>query len=82
MGDLRFSILNRGVFTSLVVGTALIAINHWSVVSTGGLPPTWQMTLTYLVPFLVSVTSSHMTSHEHANAAGANTVGASTGSDA
>jgi hypothetical protein len=48
--------LRRSALTSLVVGTILVAINQGAVLFSGQFPPslTWQIPLTYLVPFCVA----------------------------
>lgn len=54
----RPAILRRGAKVALVIGTLLLAINHWEVMSGGDLPAYWKIALTYLVPFCVSTYSS------------------------
>ena len=54
---LRFRpLLWRSLFTALVVGTALTAINQGPELLAGQVAPAllWKIPLTYLVPFLVS----------------------------
>jgi len=48
--------LRRSALTALVVGTALVAINQGAVLLAGQFPPslTWQIPLTYAVPFCVA----------------------------
>lgn len=44
----------KAIFTALVVGTILTAINHGDVILTGLAPPIWKMVLTYCVPYCVT----------------------------
>ena len=48
--------LKRSVLTALVVGTILVLINQGGLVLSGALPAslTWQIPLTYAVPFCVA----------------------------
>lgn len=41
-----------------MIGSLLIAINHWEALTSGALPALWKIALTYLVPFAVSTYSS------------------------
>lgn len=53
-------LLRRSALTALVVGTALVAINHGPAVLTGHFPPRllWQIPLTYAVPFCVATSGA------------------------
>lgn len=44
----------KAIFTALVVGTILTAINHGDVIVTGLAPPAWKVVLTYCVPYCVT----------------------------
>ncbi len=44
----------KAIFTALVVGTLLTAINHGDVILSGLVPPTWKVILTYCVPYCVT----------------------------
>ncbi len=44
----------KAVFTALVVGTILTAINHGDVILSGLAPPPWKVMLTYCVPYCVA----------------------------
>ena len=46
--------VRRAVTVSLVVGTALLAINQIDRLLTGELPPVWKIILTYFTPYAVS----------------------------
>jgi hypothetical protein len=48
--------LRRSLWTSLVVGTVLVAINQGNVLLAGDFPASlaWKIPLTYLVPFCVA----------------------------
>jgi hypothetical protein len=48
--------LRRSLWTSLVVGTILVAINQGNVLAGGDFPGSlaWKIPLTYLVPFCVA----------------------------
>jgi len=54
------SIVRRATAYAVVVGTLLVAINHWEAVVSGrvSLRELWQIALTVLVPYLVSTSSS------------------------
>jgi hypothetical protein len=54
------NIVGRALITSLIVGTILILINHGDALITGQIDTIrlLRMVLTYLVPYLVSTTSS------------------------
>ena len=53
-------VLRRALLTSLVVGTALTAINQGDALITATLTPVliWRIPLTYFVPFAVSTYSA------------------------
>jgi hypothetical protein len=44
----------KAVFTALVVGTILTAINHGDVILSGSAPQPWKVMLTYCVPYCVT----------------------------
>ncbi len=44
----------KAIFTALVVGTLLTAINHGDVMLSGLVPPAWKVILTYCVPYCVT----------------------------
>ncbi len=44
----------RAVFTALVVGTLLTAINQGDMILSGSAPPAWKVILTYCVPYCVT----------------------------
>ncbi len=44
----------RAVFTALIVGTVLTAINHGDLILSGLAPPAWKVILTYCVPYCVT----------------------------
>jgi hypothetical protein len=44
----------KAMFTALVVGTFLTAINHGDVILSGSAPLPWKVILTYCVPFCVT----------------------------
>lgn len=44
----------KAIFTALVVGTLLTAINQGDVILSGLAPPTWKVILTYCVPYGVT----------------------------
>ncbi len=44
----------NAIFTALVVGTILTAINHGDVILSGLAPPPWKVILTYCVPYCVA----------------------------
>ncbi|HWO72068.1 MAG TPA: nitrate/nitrite transporter NrtS [Dehalococcoidia bacterium] len=48
--------LRRSLYTAIVVGSILIAINQGNVIFEGRLPAdlAWKMPLTYVVPFCVA----------------------------
>ena len=52
------TIVKRGLFVSLFVGSFLTGINQGPAMLDGDWPSLWQVLLTYLVPFLVSSISS------------------------
>lgn len=56
----RFSVLRRGLTCSVIVGTALVAINQGDVIFNRNLAITQllKIELTYMVPFFVSTLSS------------------------
>ncbi len=44
----------KAIFTALVVGTLLTAINQGDVILSGLAPPIWKVILTYCVPYGVT----------------------------
>ncbi len=44
----------KAMFTALVVGTFLTAINHGDVILSGLTPSPWKVILTYCVPYCVT----------------------------
>jgi hypothetical protein len=52
---LRKGIIRRAFFTSIVVGSVLLLINHGDTVKANKYPALWKVGLTYLVPFLVTI---------------------------
>jgi hypothetical protein len=48
--------LRRSLFTAIVVGTVLVAINQGTVLAAGDFPASlwWKIPLTYTVPFCVA----------------------------
>ena len=44
----------KAIYTALVVGTILTAINHGDVILGGGMPSVWKVLLTYCVPYCVT----------------------------
>lgn len=52
----HWPMLRRSLYTGLVVGTILTAINQGTLVFRGDFPPVlaWKIPLTYSVPFLVA----------------------------
>ena len=44
----------KAIFTALVIGTLLTAINHGDVILSGLPPPAWKVILTYCVPYCVT----------------------------
>ena len=44
----------KAIYTALVVGTILTAINHGDVILSGSVPPPWKVILTYCVPYCVT----------------------------
>ena len=44
----------KAIFTSLVVGTLLTAINQGDVILSGLAPPAWKVILTYFIPYCVT----------------------------
>ena len=44
----------KAVFTALVVGTLLTAINQGDLILSGLAPPAWKVVLTYCVPYCVT----------------------------
>ena len=57
------AVVRRALFSALIVGTILIAINHGDALIRGDMDPTrlFKMILTILVPYLVSTVSSVLT---------------------
>lgn len=44
----------KAIFTALVVGMLLTAINHGDVILSGLAPPAWKVILTFFVPYCVT----------------------------
>jgi len=44
----------KALYTALVVGTILTAINHGDVIVSGPAPAIWKVILTYCVPYCVT----------------------------
>ncbi len=44
----------KAVYTAIVVGTLLTAINHGDIILSGQAPAIWKMILTYCVPYCVT----------------------------
>ncbi len=44
----------KAVYTALIVGTILTAINHGDVILAESPPSAWKVVLTYLVPYCVT----------------------------
>ena len=44
----------KAIYTALVIGTLLTAINHGDVILSGLAPPAWKVILTYGVPYCVT----------------------------
>jgi len=65
----------KAIFTALVVGTILTAINHGDVILAGFTPPVWKMALTYCVPYCVTtggaITGKRAQWYRHDNSRGA-----------
>jgi hypothetical protein len=61
------AVMRRAAVTSVVVGTILTLVNHGGELLSEGFQPghTWQIALTYLVPFVVSLVSSAATLRSH-----------------
>jgi len=55
---LNKGIIRRAFFTSVVVGTLLLLINHGDTIKAQEYPALWKVGLTYLVPFLVTIWGS------------------------
>ena len=55
---LRQGILRKACLTSVVVGSALLLINHGDTIKAQEYPALWKIGLTYLVPFLVTIWGS------------------------
>jgi len=55
---LRQGIIRKAFLTSVVVGSALLLINHGDTIKTQEYPAFWKVGLTYLVPFLVTIWGS------------------------
>jgi len=51
-------IIRRAFFTSVVVGSLLLLINHGDTIKAQEYPALWKVGLTYLVPFLVTIWGS------------------------
>lgn len=56
-------VVRRALYSALIVGTILIAINHGDALIRGEIDPTrvFKIILTILVPYLVSTISSALT---------------------
>jgi hypothetical protein len=56
-------VVRRALYSALIVGTILIAINHGDALIRGEIDPTrvFKIILTILVPYLVSTVSSVLT---------------------
>jgi hypothetical protein len=46
--------LKKALWTGLVVGTILTAINQGDLILSGQAPPAWKVILTYIVPYCVT----------------------------
>ena len=55
---LRQGIIRKACLTSVVVGSALLLINHGDTIKAQEYPALWKVGLTYLVPFLVTIWGS------------------------
>tara|TARA_X000000950_G_scaffold34939_1_gene37479 strand:- start:1413 stop:1604 length:192 start_codon:yes stop_codon:yes gene_type:complete len=55
---LKKGIIRRAFFTSVVVGSVLLLINHGDAIKIQEYPALWKVGLTYLVPFLVTIWGS------------------------
>jgi len=44
----------KAIYTALVIGTLLTAINHGDVITSGPPPAIWKVVLTYCVPYCVT----------------------------
>ena len=55
---LKKGIIRRAFFTSVVVGSVLLLINHGDTVKAQEYPELWKVGLTYLVPFVVTIWGS------------------------
>jgi len=55
---LKKGIIRRAFFTSVVVGSVLLLINHGDTFKAQEYPALWKVGLTYLVPFLVTLWGS------------------------
>lgn len=55
---LRQGIIRKACLTSVVVGSALLLINHGDTIKAKEYPALWKVGLTYLVPFLVTIWGS------------------------
>jgi len=55
---LKKGIIRRAFFTSVVVGSVLLLINHGDTIKAHEYPALWKVGLTYLVPFLVTIWGS------------------------
>ena len=44
----------KAMYTALVIGTLLTAINHGDVIASGPAPAIWKVILTYFVPYCVT----------------------------
>ena len=55
---LRQGIIRKACLRSVVVGSALLLINHGDTIKAQEYPALWKIGLTYLVPFLVTIWGS------------------------
>ena len=55
---LRQGIIRKACLTFVVVGSALLLINHGDTIKVQEYPALWKIGLTYLVPFLVTIWGS------------------------
>ncbi len=52
--------VRRGLITSAIVGSVLTLINQGPDIAAGHYPSVWQVVLTFMVPFLVTMVSSFL----------------------
>jgi hypothetical protein len=62
--------LRRALTVSLIVGSALTAINQGDLIAAGAYPPVWKIALTFLVPFLVTTYGAYSALTSNANQQG------------